>query len=109
MKTREPYKSYPVTKSVVAYQQGAHVQCDVERDSEMELEKRRRPAIPESRSGESCWRSMRKSEPRQLSTEKRHTTISTSVSFDQQNRDKRSDERPKTVRSILPRKAVEVN
>ena len=41
-------KSYPVTKRRVAYQQGAHVQCDVQRDSGEELEKRRRRITPVS-------------------------------------------------------------
>ena len=40
--------SYPVTKRLVAYQQGAHVQCDVQRDSGVELKKRRRRATPVS-------------------------------------------------------------
>ena len=49
-------ENYPITKRLVAYQQGTHVQCDVQRDPEMKLEKRRRRPTPESRSGESCWR-----------------------------------------------------
>ena len=77
-------RNYPITKRLVAYQQGTHVQCDVQRDSEMKLEKRRRRHTPKTRSGESCWRAVRKSERRHLSTEKRHTPICTSVSFDKQ-------------------------
>ena len=65
-------KSYPVTKRVVAYQQGAHVQYDVQRDSEMELDKRRGRATPERRCGESRWRAVRRSERRYLLTEKCH-------------------------------------
>ena len=71
-------RNYPITKRLVAYQQGAHVQYDVQRDSEMDLEKRRRRATPESRSGESC--AVSQSEPRHPSTEKRHSPIRTSVS-----------------------------
>ena len=44
-------RKYPITKRIVAYQQGAHVQGDVQRDSERELEKRRGRATPESRPG----------------------------------------------------------
>ena len=77
-------RNYPITKRLVAYQQGTHAQCDVQRDSEMKHEKRRRRPTPESRSGESCWRAVTKSERRHLSTEKRHTPICTSVSFDKQ-------------------------
>ena len=71
-------RNYSITKSLVAYQQGAHVQCDVQRDSEMELEKSRRRATPESRSGESC--AVNRSERRHPSTEKLHSPIRTSVS-----------------------------
>ena len=63
-------RKYPITKRIVAYQQGAHVQGDVQRDSERELEKRRGRATPESRPGESYWRDGRKSERCHLSTEK---------------------------------------
>ena len=45
-------RNYPITKRLVAYQQGSHVQCDVQRDSEMKREKRRRRPTPERRSGE---------------------------------------------------------
>ena len=143
-------RNYPITKRLVAYQQGAHAQCDVKRDSEMDLEKRRRRATPESRSEESC--AVSQSEPRHPSTEKRHSPIRTSVSRHTQTptsqselpivsvsphyyQDKPhtvatetshdnavkhdiigvngghkiSDEGPKTVRPMLPRKAVEVN
>ena len=41
-------KSHPVTKRLVAYQQGAYVQWDVQRDSGVELEKKRRRATPVS-------------------------------------------------------------
>ena len=142
-------RNYPITKRLVAYQQGAHVQYDVQRDSEMDLEKRRRRATPESRSGESC--AVSQSEPRHPSTEKRHSSIRTSVSRHthtptsqselpivsvsphyyqekphtvaaETSHDnavehdiicvngghKISDEGPKTVRPMLPRKAVEV-
>ena len=71
-------RNYPITKRLVAYQQGAHVRCDVQRDSEMDLEKRRRRATPESRSEESC--AVSQSEPRHPSKEKRHSPIRTSVS-----------------------------
>ena len=71
-------RNYPITKRLVAYQQGAHAQCDVKRDSEMDIEKRRRRATPESRSEESCG--VIQSEPRHPSTEKRHSPIRTSVS-----------------------------
>ena len=63
-------RKYPITKRLVAYQQGAHVQYDVQRDSEMDLEK--------SRSVESC--AVSQSEPRNPSREKRHSPIRTSVS-----------------------------
>ena len=94
-------KNYPVTKRLVAYQQGAHVQCDVQRGSEMELEKRRGRATPERRSGESCWRAVRKSERRHLSTEKHHMPICTSVSFDKQNRASIHTQTP-TSQNALP-------
>ena len=61
-------RNYPITKRLVACQQGTHVHCDGKRDSEMKLEKRRRRPTPESRSGESCWHAVRKSERRHLST-----------------------------------------
>ena len=147
-------RNYPITKRLVAYQQGAHVRCDVQRDSEMDLEKRRTRATPESRSGESC--AVSTSERRHLSAEKHNTPIGTSVSCEKQTRvsrhtqtltiqdalpvvsvsprshperphnvadetsredpvkhdivdvdggHKTSDERPMTVRSMLPRKA----
>ena len=126
------------------------MQCDVQRDSEMELEKRRRRVTPESRSEESCAVNM--SERHHPSTEKCHSPIRTSVSRHAQTPTsqselpivsvsphyyqdkphtvaaekshdnavkhdiigvdgghKTSDERPKTVRPMLPRKAVEVN
>ena len=142
-------RNYPITKRLVAYQQGAHVRRDVQRDSEMDLEKRRRRATPESRPGKSC--AVSQSEPRHPSTEKHHSSIRTSVSRhtqtpasqseipivsvspnDYQKKPhtvaaetshdnavkhdiirvngghKISDEGPKTVRPMLPRKAVEV-
>ena len=71
-------RNYHITKRLVAYQQGAHAQYDVQRDSEMDLEKRRRRATPESRPGQSC--AVSQSEPRHPSTEKRHSPIRTSVS-----------------------------
>ena len=141
--------NYPITKRLVAYQQGAHAQCDVHRDYEMDIGKRRRRATPESRSGESC--AVSQSEPRHPSTEKLYSPIHTSVSRHKQtptsqselpivsvsphyyqekprtvaaeaSRDnavkhaiigvngghKISDEGPKTVRSMLPRKVVAV-
>ena len=94
-------RNYLITKRLVTYQQGTHVQCDVQRDSEMKREKRRRRPTPESRSGESCWRAVRKSERRHLSTEKRHTPICTSVSFDKQNRVSRHTHTP-TSPNALP-------
>ena len=54
------------------------MQCDVQRDSETELEKRHRRVTPESRSGESCVVS--RSGRRHPSTEKLHSPIRTSVS-----------------------------
>ena len=144
----------PTTKRIVACQQGAHVQCDLQRDSEMDHEKGRRRATCESRSGESC--AVSGSERRHLSEEKYNTPIGTSVSCGKQTRvsrhtqtpisqdalpvvsvsqpsyperphnvanetsledpvkhdiidvdsyQKMSDERPTTVRSMLPRKA----
>ena len=125
------------------------MQCDVQRDSEMQL-KRRKRATPESRSGESC--AVSKSERRYPSTEKhysptrpsvsRHTQTPTSqieipiVSVSPNDYQKKphtvdeetshdnavkhdiiyvdgahktSDERPKTVRPMLPLKEVEGN
>ena len=130
------------------------MQCDLQRDSEMDHEKGSRLATRESRSGESC--AVSRSERRHLSAEKHNTPIGASVSFDKQTRASRhtqtpisqyalpvvsvsprsyperphnvadetsredpvkhdtvdvdgghntSDERPKTVRPILPRKA----
>ena len=54
------------------------MQCDVQRDYEMELEKRRRRVTPESRSEESC--AVNRSERHHPSTEKCHSPIRTSVS-----------------------------
>ena len=147
-------ENYPNTKRIVAFQQGAHVQCDLQRDSEMDHEKGSRRATRESRSGESC--AVSRSERRHLWAEKHNTPIGASVSLDKQTRvsrhtqtpiiqdalpvvsvsprsypdrphnvadetsredpvkhdlvdvdggHKTSDERPKTVRSMLPRKA----
>ena len=130
------------------------MQCDLQRDSEMDHEKGRVRATRESRSGESC--AVSRSERRHLSAEKHNTPIGTSVICDKQTRvsrhtqtpispdalpvvsvsprsyperphnvadetshedpvkhdivdvdggHKRSDERPNTVRSMLPRKA----
>ena len=116
----------------------------------LDLEKRRRRATPESRSGESC--AVSQSEPRHPSTEKRHSPIRTYVSRHTQRptsqselpivslsphyyQDKPhtvaaetshdnavkhdiigvngghkiSDEGPKSVRPMLPRKAIEVD
>ena len=146
--------NYPTTKRIVSYQQEAHVQCDMQRDPEMDHEKGRRRDTRESRSGESC--AVSTSERRHLSAEKHNTPIGTSVSCEKQTRVSRhtqtltiqdalpvvsvsprshperphnvadetsredpvkhdivdvdggrktSDERPKTVRSMLPRKA----
>ena len=147
-------ENYPTTKRIVSYQQEAHVQCDMQRDPEMDHEKGRRRDTRESRSGESC--AVSTSERRHLSAEKHNTPIGTSVSCEKQTRvsrhtqtltiqdalpvvsvsprshperphnvadetsredpvkhdivdvdggHKTSDERPKTVRSMLPRKA----
>ena len=71
-------RNYPITKRLLAYQQGAHVQYDVQRDSKLDLEKRRRRATLESRSEESC--AVSQSAPRHPSTGKRHSPIRTSVS-----------------------------
>ena len=113
-------KSYPVTKRLVAYQQGAHVQCDVQRDSGVELEKRRRRATPVSLDKQT----QTPTSPNALSVvsvsprsyhEKPHT-IADETSYENPVKHdiidgghKRSDERPNTVRSMHPRKAVEVN
>ena len=147
-------ENYPTTKRIVSYQQEAHVQCDMQRDPEMDHEKGRRRDTRESRSGESC--AVSTSERRHLSAEKHNTPIGTSVSCEKQTRvsrhtqtltiqdalpvvsvsprshperphnvadetsredpvkhdivdvdggHKTSNERPKTVRSMLPRKA----
>ena len=147
-------ENYPTTKRIVSYQQEAHVQCDMQRDPDMDHEKGRRRDTRESRSGESC--AVSTSERRHLSAEKHNTPIGTSVSCEKQTRvsrhtqtltiqdalpvvsvsprshperphnvadetsredpvkhdivdvdggHKTSDERPKTVRSMLPRKA----
>ena len=123
--------NYPIPKRIVAYQQRAHVQCDVQRDSKNQL--------------------VNRSERRHPSTENRHSSIRTSVSRhtqtpasqseipivsvspnDYQKKPhivaaetsldnavkhdiigvngghKISDEGPKMVRPMLPRKAVEV-
>ena len=147
-------ENYPTTKRIVSYQQEAHVQCDMQRDPEMDHEKGRRRDTRESRSGESC--AVSTSERRHLSAEKHNKPIGTSVSCEKQTRVSRhtqtltiqdalpvvsvsprshperphnvadetsredpvkhdivdvdgghetSDERPKTVRSMLPRKA----
>ena len=147
-------ENYPTTKRIVSYQQEAHVQCDMQRDPEMDHEKGRRRDTRESRSGKSC--AVSTSERRHLSAEKHNTPIGTSVSCEKQTRvsrhtqtltiqdalpvvsvsprshperphnvadetsredpvkhdivdvdggHKTSDERPKTVRSMLPRKA----
>ena len=68
------------------------MQCDVQRDSEMDLEKRRRRATPESRSRESC--SVSQSEPSHLSAEKHNTPIGTSVSCEKQTRVSRHTQTP---------------
>ena len=47
-------RNYPITIHLVAYQKGTHVQCDVQRDPETELEKRSRRVTHDSRSVESC-------------------------------------------------------
>ena len=77
----------PSTKRIVAYEQEAHVQCDMQRDREMGHEKGRRRDTHESRSGESCAVSRPTSERRHLSAEKHNTTpIGTSVSCEKQTR-----------------------
>ena len=88
-------ENYPITRRIVAYQQGARVQGEVQRDSESErdLEKRCWGATHESRH-------VRKSERRHLSTEKRHTPICTSVSFDNQNRASRYTQTPTSQNSL---------
>ena len=77
-------ENYPTTKRIVSYQQEAHVQCDMQRDPEMDHEKGRRRDTRESRSGESC--AVSTSERRHLSAEKHNTPIGTSVSCEKQTR-----------------------
>ena len=78
-------ENYPTTKRIVSYQQEAHVQCDMQRDPEMDHEKGRRRDTRESRSVESC--AVSTSERRHLSAEKHNTTpIGTSVSCEKQTR-----------------------
>ena len=78
-------ENYPTTKRIVPYQQEAHVQCDMQRDPEMDHEKGRRRDTRESRSGESF--AVSTSDRRHLSAEKHNTTpIGTSVSCEKQTR-----------------------
>ena len=92
-------ENYPTIKHIVAYQQGAHVQCDLQLDSEMDHEKGRRRATCESRSGESC--AVSRSERRHLSAEKRNTPIGTSGSCDKQTRVSRHTQTP-IIQDALP-------
>ena len=93
-------ENYPTTKRIVSYQQEAHVQCDMQRDPEMDHEKGRRRDTRESRSGESC--AVSTSERRHLSAEKHNTTpIGTSVSCEKQTRVSRHTQ-TLTIQDALP-------
>ena len=92
-------EDYPITKRIVANQRGAHVQCDMQRDPEMDHEKGRRRDTRESRSGESC--AVSRSERRHLSAEKHNTPIGASVSFDKQTRVSRHTQTP-IIQDALP-------
>ena len=115
-------KSYPVTKRLVAYQQGAYVQCDVQRDSGVELEKRRRRATPVSLDKQTQTPTSPNALPvvsvSPHSYQEKSHTIADETTYDNPVKNdimdgngghKRSDERPKKVRSMYPRKAVDVN
>ena len=93
-------ENYPTTKRIVSYQQEAHVQCDMQRDPEMDHEKGRRRDTRDSRSGESC--AVSTSERRHLSAEKHNTTpIGTSVSCEKQTRVSRHTQ-TLTIQDALP-------
>ena len=93
-------ENYPTTKRIVSYQQEAHVQCDMQRDPEMDHKKGRRRDTRESRSGESC--AVGTSERRHLSAEKHNTTpIGTSVSCEKQTRVSRHTQ-TLTIQDALP-------
>ena len=93
-------ENYPTRKRIVSYQQEAHVQCDMQRDPEMDHEKGRRRDTRESRSGESC--AVSTSERRHLSAEKHNTTpIGTSVSCEKQTRVSRHTQ-TLTIQDALP-------
>ena len=93
-------ENYPTTKRIVSYQQEAHVQCDMQRDPEMDHEKGRRRDTRESRSGESC--AVSTSERRHLSAEKHNTTpIGTSVSCEKQTHVSRHTQ-TLTIQDALP-------
>ena len=68
------------------------MQCDLQRDSEMDHEKGRVRATLDSRSGELC--AVSRSERRHLSEEKHNTPIGTSVSCDKQTRVSRHTQTP---------------
>ena len=89
----------PTKKRIVAYEQEAHVQCDMQRDPEMDHEKGRRPDTHESRSGESC--AVSTSERRHLSAEKHNTPIGTCVSCEKQTRVSRHTQ-TLTIQDALP-------
>ena len=90
----------PTTKRIVAYEQEAHVQRDMQRDREMDHEKGRRRDTHESRSGESC--AVSTSERRHLSAEKHNTTpIGKSVSCEKQTRVSRHTQ-TLTIQDALP-------
>ena len=89
----------PTTKRIVAYEQEAHVQRDMQRDREMDHEKGRRRDIHESRSGESC--AVSTSERRHLLAEKHNTPIGTSVSCEKQTRVSRHTQ-TLTIQDALP-------
>ena len=123
--------NYPIPKRIVAYQQGAHTQCDVQRDSKKEPVNR-----PERRhpSTEKHHSSIRTSVSRHTQTpssqseipivsvspndyQKKPHTVASETSHDNAVKHdiigvngghKISDEGPKMVRTMLPRKAVEV-
>ena len=92
-------ENYPTTKRIVSYQQEAHVQCDMQRDPEMDHEKGRRRDTRESRSGKSC--AVSTSERRHLSAEKHNTPIGTSVSCEKQTRVSRHTQ-TLTIQDALP-------
>ena len=120
VKTYEPTRATRSRNVVVDYQQGAHMQCDVQRDSGVDLKKRRRRATPVSLDKQTQTPTSPNALPvvsvSPRSYQEKPHTIADDTSFENPVKHdiidggyKRSDERPNTVRSMHPRKAVEVN